>query len=278
MEAKGPHRRRAPIWWSSGPSCSLATPTDSPKDGGPRIGIPRALTTHSLHPALRDVFSGLGMEVVLSDVDPRGELKSNSGFCFPAQIAHGAVLDLARRGLDLVFLPHVMRMPQANDCRDSYLCPITQAGPYFLAKAFPEVRFLSPLLDFTNGYAASSALVEMAVRDLGTPRPLAEQAWAAAVRAQTEAESALRQTGTAGLGASRGGRKTGDPARRPQLQRLHAGGFAIGGQETSSMGITVIPADCLAPVGKGRPRGTSPTRSSMPWPWSGNTRTCSCFA
>ena len=139
------------------------------------------------------------MEVVLSEVDPRGDLKSNSGFCFPAQIAHGAVLDLAQRGLDLVFLPHVMRMPQPNACRDSYLCPITQAGPYFLAKAFPEIRFLSPLLDFTNGYAASSALVEMAVRDLGTPRLLAEQAWTASVNAQTEAESALRELGQRAL-------------------------------------------------------------------------------
>ncbi len=56
------------------------------------------------------------------------------------------------RDIDLVFLPHVTRMPQPNPCRDSYLCPITQAGPYFLAKAFPDVRFLSPSLDFTNGY------------------------------------------------------------------------------------------------------------------------------
>ena len=37
------------------------------------------------------------MEVVLSDVDPRGDLRSHSGFCLPAQIAHGAVLDLASR-------------------------------------------------------------------------------------------------------------------------------------------------------------------------------------
>ena len=137
---------------------------------GPRIGIPRALTTHSLYPLYATFFSELGMEVVLSGVDPRGELKSNSGFCFPAQIAHGAVLDLARQGVDLVFLPHVMRMPQAAPCRESYLCPITQASPYFLAKAFPDVRFLSPVLDFTNGYAACSALVEMAVRDLDCPR------------------------------------------------------------------------------------------------------------
>ena len=218
----------------------------------PRIGIPRALTTHSLLPLYSTFFSGLGMEVVLSDVDPRGELKSNSGFCFPAQIAHGALLDLAERGVDLVFLPHVVRMPQANACRDSYLCPVTQAGPYFLAKAFPDLRFLSPLLDFTSGYEASSALVEMAVRDLGTPRPLAEQAWTAAVRAQTEVERALRRDWD-----SRPWREAvaeGKPAILLAGRSYNAftpEGSQSVGKKLSSMGVTVIPADCLAPVGEG---------------------------
>jgi predicted nucleotide-binding protein (sugar kinase/HSP70/actin superfamily) len=52
-----------------------------------RIGIPRALTTHSLFPLYSTFFSVLGMEVVLSGVDPRGDLRSHSGFCLPAQIA-----------------------------------------------------------------------------------------------------------------------------------------------------------------------------------------------
>jgi hypothetical protein len=155
-------------------------PTTSPSTSGSRlstlnhqlpVGIPRALTTHSLFPLYSTFFAGLGLEVVLSKVDPRGELKSYSGFCFPAQIAHGALLDLAERGVDLVFLPHIVRMPQDNPCRDSYLCPVTQAGPYFLAKAFPDLRLLSPVLDFTLGYEASLALVDLAVRELGNLFP-----------------------------------------------------------------------------------------------------------
>jgi len=111
------------------------------RHGRVRIGIPKALTTHSLYPLYSTFFAGVGMEVILSDVDPEGELKSQSGFCFPAQIAHGAVLDLARKGVDRVFVPHVIRMP-CGESKDSYLCPITQAGPYFLGKAFPDVSFL----------------------------------------------------------------------------------------------------------------------------------------
>ena len=222
-----------------------------PESGAPRIGILRALTTHSLYPLFATFFSRVGFEVVLSEVDPRGELKSNAGFCFPAQIAHGAVMDLAQRGVNLVFFPHVMRMPQADGCRDSFLCPITQAGPYFLAKAFPEIRFLSPLLDFTNGYTASTALVEMAVRDLNTPRPLAEQAWTVAVHNQTEAEIALRQMGQAALARAVAEGKPAILLAGHSYNAFTPEASQSVGKKLSSMGVTVIPADCLAPVEKG---------------------------
>ncbi len=216
-----------------------------------RIGIPRALTTHSLYPLYATFWSELGHEVILSDVDPQGDLKANSGFCFPVQIAHGAVLDLARRGVNLVFLPHVLRMPQPNACRDSYLCPITQAGPYFLAKAFPDTRFLSPLLDFTAGYEASPALVELAVRELGARREPAERAWAAAVHVQMETERALNALGARALERAVAG---GEPvvllaghsynAFTPEASQSV-------GRKLASLGVTAIPADCLIPVDRG---------------------------
>ncbi len=217
----------------------------------PSIGIPRALTTHSLFPLYSTFFSNLGLEVVLSKVDPRGELKSYSGFCFPAQIAHGALLDLAQRGPGLVFLPHVVRMPQDNPCRDSYLCPVTQAGPYFLAKAFPNLRFLSPVLDFTLGYEASSALVETAVRELGKPRELAVLAWAEAVRAQRDTERAMAELGRQAMAqAVRAGKPAILLAGRSYNAFTPEGSQSVG-KKLSSMGVTVIPADCLAPVEEG---------------------------
>jgi predicted CoA-substrate-specific enzyme activase len=217
----------------------------------PRLGIPRALTTHSLYPLYATFFAALGMEVVLSEVDPHGDLKANSGFCFPVQLAHGAVMDLARRAVDWVLLPHVTRMPQPTACRDSFLCPITQAGPYFLAKAFPDIRFLSPLLDFTRGYAACPALVELAVGELGLPREVAQPAWDAAVRAQSAAESALRELGRQALARAL---RDGQPAILLVGHSYNAftpEGSQSVGKKLSSMGLTVIPADCLAAVGDG---------------------------
>ena len=226
-------------------------PPEVPANTGRCIGIPKALLTHSLHPLYSTFFHNLGFKTVLSGVDPEGELKSNAGFCFPVQIAHGAVLDLARRGVNPIFLPQVMHMPQPNACGDCYLCPITQASPSFLAKAFPDLQFLSPLLDFSKGYGVSSAMAEMAVREMGMARDLAGSAWTAAVRAQEETERALRELG----------RKTLSQAvARGDLTILLAGhsysAFAPEASQSvakklSSMGVTVIPGDCLPPVETG---------------------------
>ena len=85
--------------------------------------------------------------------------------------------DLVKKDVGLIFIPHVVRMPHPNQCKDSYLCPITQAEPYFLAKAFPDRRLLSPVLEFINGYQTCTALVDMAVSDLGVSRDSATDAW-----------------------------------------------------------------------------------------------------
>ncbi|MGA2176391.1 MAG: acyl-CoA dehydratase activase [Verrucomicrobiota bacterium] len=226
-------------------------PPGLPANAGRSIGLPKALLTHSLHPLFSTFFSGLGIETVLSGVDPQGELKSNAGFCFPVQIAHGAVLDLARRGVNHIFLPQVMHMPEPNSCGDCYLCPITQASPSFMAKAFPDLHFLSPLLDFSKGYGLSSAMVEMAVRELGLPRELAASAWPAAVRAQVEAERTLRGLGQKTLDQAVAGGKLAILLAGHSYSAFAPEASQSVAKKLSSMGVTVIPADCLTPLEAG---------------------------
>lgn len=216
-----------------------------------RIGIPKALTTHSLYPLYSTFFNHLGMEVVLSAVDPRGELKSNAGFCFPAQIAHGAVLDLQHQGVDLIFLPQVSHLPHVTPSHDCFLCPITQASPYFLAKAFRNLRFLAPVLDFAQGYAGSSALPEMAVKELGVAPDLAREAWTQAIRAQMDAEQALSELGRGALEAAIAAGKPAILLAGHSYNAYSPEASQSVGKKLSSMGIATLPADCLAPVGEG---------------------------
>jgi predicted CoA-substrate-specific enzyme activase len=254
------HERVERQHWGVGPAYesaktfvreSLGHSNDTVMASGTRIGIPRALTTHSLFPLYSTFFSQIGMNVVLSDVDPRGDLTSYSGFCFPAQIAHGAVLDLVKKDVSLIFIPHVVRMPHPNQCKDSYLCPITQAGPYFLAKAFPDRHLLSPVLEFINGYESCSALVDMAVEDLGVMRELATSAWAAAVQAQTNAERTLRELGKEALNEAIAAGKPAILLAGHSYNAFTPEASQSVGKKLSSMGVSVIPADCLMPAGEG---------------------------
>jgi predicted CoA-substrate-specific enzyme activase len=257
----GPPPPDAPPW-DLGPALNEAraylrnrfgagAPPPAPSPAGRRVGIPRALTTHSLYPLYAGFFAGLGMEAVLSGIDGDGDLKSNSGFCFPAQIAHGAVLDLASKGVDLVFLPHVTRMPQPDTCRDSLLCPITQASPYFLAKAFPRTRILSPALDFTTGYQPCGALVELAVRELSAPRDLAERSWAAAVRAQIEAERAMLELGKKALSEAIADGRPAVLLAGHSYNAFTPEASQSVGRKLASMGVLAIPADCIEPAAGG---------------------------
>lgn len=254
------HERVERKYWGVGPAYesakafvreSLGRSSGSTVASGTRIGIPRALTTHSLFPLYSTFFAHIGMDVVLSDVDPRGDLSSHSGFCFPAQIAHGAVLDLVKKGVGLIFIPHVVRMPHPNQCRDSYLCPITQAGPYFLAKAFPNCRLLSPVLEFINGYETCSALVDLAVEELGVGREVAISAWAAAVEAQTGAEQALRELGKQALDTAIAAGKPAILLAGHSYNAFTPEASQSVGKKLSSMGVAIIPADCLMPAGEG---------------------------
>jgi predicted nucleotide-binding protein (sugar kinase/HSP70/actin superfamily) len=206
---------------------------------------------HSLYPLYSTFFTGLGMQVILSEIDPRGELKSNAGFCFPAQIAHGAVLDLVQRGVELIFLPHLLRMPEREAWKETYLCPITQASPYFLAKAYPQIHLLSPLLDFNAGYAASSAMVELAVNELGQDREFAERQWAAAVIAQTQAETDMQQLGQTALAHALAANQPAIVLAGHSYNAFTPEGSQSVGKKLSSMGVAAIPADCLITAGAG---------------------------
>ena len=86
---------------------------------------------------------------------------------------------------------------------------------------------------------------------MGKSRELGEQAWAAAVRAQREVERALGELGQRALDqAVRNGKPAILLAGRSYNAFTPEGSQSVG-KKLASMGVTVIPADCLAPVGEG---------------------------
>ena len=119
------------------------------------VGIPRCFSVHSLYPFYARLFHELGLRTFLSeDVAREGVARAESAYCFPAEIAHGAVQDAWDRGADYVFLPHFRDMPSYEKKVHANFCPITQALPYYIGKAFPDIpkeRLLPVVVTFKFG-------------------------------------------------------------------------------------------------------------------------------
>lgn len=120
------------------------------------IGVPRAFSVYTLWPLYSWFFYQLGIEVRLTDtIIPEGVARCESDYCFPAELAHGAVqASVEDPGVDYIFLPHFRDMPSYEEEVHANFCPITQSLPYYIKKAFPEVpeeKFLTPVISFKFG-------------------------------------------------------------------------------------------------------------------------------
>jgi len=119
------------------------------------VGIPRAFSVHTLYPLYSWFFHELGIKTFLStEVAHEGIARAEAQYCFPAEIAHGAIQDCLDKGADYVLLPHFHDMPSYEENVHANFCPITQALPYYMKKAFPDVdpkKWLHLVVSFKFG-------------------------------------------------------------------------------------------------------------------------------
>jgi len=119
------------------------------------IGIPRALSIHTLYPLYSWFFYELGIKTFLStEVPHEGVARAEAAYCFPAEIAHGAVQDCLDKGADYILLPHFRDMPSYEEKVHANFCPLTQSLPYYIEKAFPDVdksKWLPLVVSFKFG-------------------------------------------------------------------------------------------------------------------------------
>jgi predicted CoA-substrate-specific enzyme activase len=119
------------------------------------VGIPRAFSVHTLYPLYSWFFYELGIKTFLStEVAHAGVARAESTYCFPAEIAHGAIQDCLDKGADYVLMPHFRDMPSYEEKVHANFCPITQALPYYMEKAFPDIdkkKWLPLVVSFKFG-------------------------------------------------------------------------------------------------------------------------------
>ena len=190
------------------------------------VGFNKSFFTDTFFPLYRRFFEELGFAVVLPDkIRQEGVDRKGAAFCYPAEISHGFLEDLLTRRIDWLFLPHFKGTAPRNGNgggngqgngngngrapAKSITCPISQGEPYYLGTAFKDHaayralkkagRILSPVIDFSKGYAAAEDAFLEAARALGRTVREGRQAYTAAVNAQKAVAEAVRQAGRKAL-------------------------------------------------------------------------------
>ncbi|MBN2508776.1 MAG: activase [Spirochaetales bacterium] len=154
------------------------------------IGIPKAFSVHSLYPLYAWFFHELGFETRLTEeIDHEGVARVESTYCFPAEIAHGAVQDAINTGADYILVPHFRDMESYEDDVHANFCPITQSLPYYIKKAFPQVRpktFIPLIVTFKFGEAKALEFFTDAAKALGSSEDQIARAFHTALAKQKE--------------------------------------------------------------------------------------------
>ena len=171
-------------------------PTVGTKSRG-KIGIMRSFLTHAMFVLYANFFSDLGFEVVLSDVDQEGINRIEAAFCLPAEISHGSFLNLIKKDIDYIFLPHIMEIPVENVETYSRACVFVQGEPYYLKTTFrkeieeSKVKIISPILRMNKSYKQAMDNFINELSKLGISKNLVEDSYINACKKQKEFEAEL---------------------------------------------------------------------------------------
>ncbi|MDR3013265.1 MAG: acyl-CoA dehydratase activase [Chitinispirillales bacterium] len=179
-------------------------------DGRKTVGILRTFLTHALYPLYSHFFNEMGFRVVLSDeIDQEGLSRIESAFCLPAELTHGSFLNLLKKKLDYIFLPHVSQIPVKNPSSPySKVCVFVQSETYYLKATFRKeieespTAVLSPVLNMNTDYDRARVrheLVNMAVSMLRVGEKKAVEAFEKAVARQRAFDSELQVYGKKAL-------------------------------------------------------------------------------
>jgi len=177
------------------------------KKKGPRIGFNRSFMIHLLYPFYATFFKEMGFHPVLPDLPSHeGIDMREASFCYPAELAHGFFYSLLTMEdpPEFVFLPHIKSIPVESGLPRSQLCPIVQAEPFYLQSVFQKkiealkkkgTKFLTPLLDFSNGWKSGEKTLVESVAAVGIKRRQAREAFEKAILQQKRCMERMQQIG-----------------------------------------------------------------------------------
>jgi predicted CoA-substrate-specific enzyme activase len=178
--------------------------------GAPRgtMGIPRAMYTYERLPFWATFFKACGFDVVLSRMSDKklralGVEMSVAEPCFPIRVAHGHVAELIEEGADHIFLPNFLNEETDTPEIESHACPWGQTLPHVIRlaphfEAYSD-KFLLPILHFRRGPEFVGEALREALKPLGVPGRVVDEALKEAYEAQAEFRARLLAAGAEAL-------------------------------------------------------------------------------
>ena len=126
------------------------------------IGIPRVLNIYENYPFWFTFFTNLGFRVELSQRSSKKvyemgiETIPSESACYPAKIAHGHIMSLINKGVDLIFYPCIpYEKKEQKGADDHYNCPIVTSYPEVIKNNMDilkerDIKFLNPFISLDN--------------------------------------------------------------------------------------------------------------------------------
>ena len=190
------------------------TATASPGNAGglggngvrPRVGIPRIALFWEFFPMFSAFFGEMGYEVVPSEPTNRSIIQAGveavaAETCYPIKVAHGHVLSCLGQGVDILFLPELIDLPQTSEeIVNSFACPYVQCLPDMIRSAidlsaWPATRLLTPILHMSRGRDHLRKIMETVAANLGVDKTRRREAMKRAFQAQDRFYQMLRDRG-----------------------------------------------------------------------------------
>ncbi|MCD8362328.1 MAG: acyl-CoA dehydratase activase [Lachnospiraceae bacterium] len=171
------------------------------------IGIPRVLSFWETMPFWTTFFRALGFSVRISDKSTRKIYESglsavtSDTVCFPAKLVHGHIRNLARHGVDRIFMPTITTVTSENTADTSEsMCAIVKGYPIVVRNSDnPERRwnipYDAPLFHWYKKKDRNRQLTAYMEETFGISPELTRQAMEAADAAQESFESSLKAEG-----------------------------------------------------------------------------------
>ena len=159
-----------------------------PENPKAKIGLPMVLNYYEQLPFWHKIFETLGFETVISSESSRAmyykgqQTIPSDTVCYPAKLAHGHIIDLLEKNVDLIFYPCESYNIDEGHSDNHYNCPVVAYYPELLKANIPELtdsNFLLPYVDINLERHCVEVLVNAFGEKYGVTKKQAKEAFRA---------------------------------------------------------------------------------------------------